>query len=248
MAGVAEMLCGPEDVVFQLSQLDTFGFGEYYGRTKMFDDPEELIKSAREYEYHFDGVRVVIHDMVEFYTEFHNPIMYWHGTKLRGLGEWDEPCIVSTPDLLEYATIGFHIEAPVDLALFRELGFERHREWFCITRGYQHDEVKKLILSQYPSCYIVNRAKNNMPYAAMPGTLNHVRNYVDCKYDYSKPEPKPLKYPIVSTTALQALACGCTVYTHDDKILPNTLLKVHDRKVVMVRFKKCLEALSLVKN
>lgn len=240
------MLCGKDDVVFQLRQLDTFGFGEYYKKTLYFDDPEELIKSAKQHEVFYD--KIVIHDMVEFCTEFKNPVMYFHGSKLRKMGEWDEPCIVSTPDLLEYTRLGHHLEAPVDLELFKPMAVTIEREWFCITRGYQYRELRELIKKQYPSCDIINRAEFNVKYDKMPLVLNLVRNYVDCKYDYSKPEPKPLKYPIVSTTALQALACGCSVYTHDDKILPNTLLKVHDRKVVMVRFKKCLEALSLVKN
>jgi len=244
VAGVAEMLCGKDDIVLQLKIADKFGFGQYYGKTILFDDPEELLKTALEYEFNYD--RVVIHDDVEFYTEFHNPVMYWHGSKLRKMGEWDEPCIVSTPDLLQYTRLGHHLEAPVDLELFKPMAVTIEREWFCITRGYQYRQVRELIKKQYPSCDIINRAEFNVKYDKMPLVLNLVRNYVDCKYDYSKPEPKPIYSN--STTAIQAIACGCTVYTHDDKILPNTLLKVHDRKVVMVRFKKCLEALSLVKN
>ncbi len=68
----------------------------------------------------------------------------------------------------------------------------------------------------------------------MPQYLSQYENYVDWKFDYSKPEPKSISAS--SCTAIQALSCGCRVWDKDGLELSPMLLLLHDSKIVTKKF------------
>lgn len=245
-AGVAEMLCKEDDLVLQLEDLDKYGFGDFYKKTIIFKDPDNLIHHAKGIENLYDYV--IIHDLVEFENEFRNPIMFWHGSKLRQLKYWAKTCFVSTPDLLKYCDHAYYIPQPIDLDLFKPReGLEREFNEMSIVRGYNHEDLKSRIHQKFPYCHIVNRSDDFTQYENMPYILNHIKNYIEAKYTYDRP-PKLLPSSQWSCTALQAKACDCTVTHLDGTLLPKELLKLHDRKVVMEKFRKCLEDLNYLRN
>ena len=247
MAGVAEILSRKGDQVLQLNSLDHFGFGRHYGNTLYFDDPELLIEHAKNIMHLFD--KIVVHDFNEVLSDFpkRKTFIYFHGSKLRSLtidlrNKVREECcgvFLSTPNLLPYIPEGQVIPQPVDFELFRELNLDRDKEYYSISRGYQGEYIKNEILKTYPKCHVVDRSRNHIAYRAMPYLLNEVENYVDMKFDYSKPNPIPLYDP--SITAFQAMLCGCKVWGHDYKLLSKSLLKDHDSRNIIEDFHRCLE-------
>lgn len=255
MAGIAEILSRdrPNDIIFQVRDLDKFGFGDYYGKTHYFMDYEDLITTANRIQDDFD--KIIIHDFIEFLPEFpeHKVVIYFHGSKLRVIQEdqkdelKDYRVILTNKELLEYYPEGMVVPQPIDLELFTEHKLnQRDIEYLSIQRGYQFEKLRDLTLTQYPKCKVLNRNENIEPYQRMPIILNSCKNYIDVKWDYSKPEPKPLPDP--SCTGLQALACGCRVFSHNHKEFPKSLLKRHDSKIIVERFLNCLEDQKEVKS
>jgi hypothetical protein len=240
MAGVAELLCEKGDQVLQLKHLDPFEIGKHYRCTDYFDNIDHLVEAGKFIEDNFD--HTIIHFFPQLLPEFPSATMYFHGTDLRnGLKEYNDFALLSTPDLLQYCPKGQVMEVPVDIEHFKKTDGERHTTWFSFSRK----DLIDLIHEQYPKCTVVDRKASYYSYEIMPTVLNNIKNYVDCKYDYSKP-PKPIYAN--SATAIQALACGCIVHTHNGEILPNSLLKDHDRETIIGKFKKCLEVQNLVRN
>ena len=248
MAGVAELLAkemGKGNVVLQVKSLDNFGFGRHYRNTQYYLDYQTVIDVAHIVENQFD--KIVIHDFNEFVGEFpkEKTFIYFHGSKLRGLGEEKikevqsrvSGVFLSTPDLLSFCS-GKVIPQPIDLSMFYNMELPRTEECVSIQREYQYNEISDMINQDFPECQVIDRVKNYRSYREMPIYLNTIENYVDYKYDFSNP-PKPVKVP--SCTGLQALACGCRVYGHDKQVLPISLLKDHDSRNIARVFESCLE-------
>lgn len=246
MAGVSELLAKEGDLVLQVKELDPFGFGLHYGNMEYHTDYLTVLERARQLEPEYD--RIIIHDFNELLGEFpkEKSFIYFHGSKLRSLGresitEVQSKCsgvFLSTSDLLDYI-FGIVIPQPLDIEFFYERDLTREYDYLSIQRGYQFNEISNLIYKDFPQCEIRDRTKHILSYRSMPIFLNQIENYIDYKYDYSKPIPKPVIH--YSLTGLQALACGCRVYTHGAEILSKTLLKEHDSKIIKEEFRKCLE-------
>lgn len=247
MAGVAEMLCDEDDKVLQLDQLDLFGFAEYYGVTERYNTLQQLIKRAVELEPGFD--KIVIHDFAELKYHFpNNKVLFmFHGTRLREMpqSEVDKyskfPCYVTTNDLLLIMPNAVYLPAPVDLELFAndngtEFEIEKKGQWLCINRSHQVDYIKKRIMEKYPDIEYISRDKDGIiDYEDMANYLDQYTDYVDWKFDYSKPEPKTV--PVPSCTGLQALSVGCRVWDHNGMQLSRHLLVIHDRNRVREKFR-----------
>jgi len=248
MAGVGEILSheaaqqGHKSIVLQMRSLDPFDFGEYYGNTIYFDDQAKLLQMA--YELSHSADYIILHDFVEFYREFpeNKLILYFHGTKLRNILKNDAEfnrinekfkIIVSTFDLCEILSNAKHIPAPCDRKLFNKKT-EKNNKWLTINRDYQGEFIEKKIRSKYPQVEYRNRQKEIIPYRDMPKLLTQYENYVDWKFDYSKPEPLTINAP--SCTAIQALSCGCKVWDFNGLELSPMLLLLHDSKLVFDRF------------
>lgn len=247
MAGVAEMLCEGDDLVFQLDQLDTMGFADHYEVTDKFEDLHDLLNKAESYEPNMD--KIIIHDYHEFKDRFPKDkvILYFHGSKLRSMDEVEltqvkqYPCIVSTSDLLDILPNALYLPVPVDLELFEHFtSTGDNDEWLCMNREYQRDLIEPKIREKFPKIeYLSRTSKTLIQYDDMPDFLSQYDNYVDWKFTYDKPIPKTVPHP--SCTGLQALAVGCTVYDHNGTVLNRTLLAIHDRKRIRQRFKEEIE-------
>lgn len=253
MAGVSEILSkesialGHESFVIQKRELDPFGFGDFYRTNLIVDRLDTFVEQLNSGSK--DADVVIVHDWIEFLDEIEcdKIFVFFHGSKLRTLppeqldiirGKVDG-IFVSTPDLLEQVRYGHHIPAPVDLDLFKDKGESRSWNQLTINRNYQKDFIEPAIKKEYPECvYYVRSTSKPIRYELMPEILNKWKSYVDMKYDYSKPEPKLLD--AYSTTAVQALACGCEVYNGLHKKLPKSLVNTHDGKRVTKEFLKLI--------
>ena len=249
MAGIGEMLShesnklGHRSIVIQKRDLDPFGFGDYYGNTVYIDALDKYVELLNDGSKNADIV--IVHDWIEFLDEIECPniFVYFHGSKLRALPPEHlveiekrvKGIILSTPDLLQYCPNGFVLPQCVDLELFYNYNQDRNVEQVTINRKYQQDIIEPIIKEKYPNCkYVARSTTMPIPYDRMPDFLNTVKVYIDWKFDYSKPIPKTVD--AYSTTALQALACGCKVYNYMDKKLSKTLLTKHDSKKVTKEF------------
>jgi len=254
MAGVAEILSkesnllGHESHVIQKRDLDPFGFGDYYKTDIYVDKLDTFVEALNSGSKMVDVV--ILHDWVEFIEEIEcdNIFIFFHGSKLRSMpykqvenvSRFAKGIFVSTPDLLEQVRYGHHLPAPVDLDLFKDRGESRSWNQLTINRKYQREYIENEIKKVYPECVYYERSMGKpMNYGIMPEVLNKWKSYVDMKYDYSNPEPKLLD--VYSTTAVQALACGCDVYNGKKKKLPKSLVKTHDSKRVAKEFLKYIE-------
>ena len=250
MAGVAEMLCdnGAGDLVLQLRQFDDFGFGEYYKCTVLYDDLNRLIETAEFQEHYYD--KIVIHDFHEFKDRFPKDkvILIFHGSKLRAMPDIEleqvkrYPCFITSQELFHYLPNAVYLPNPVDLKLFKpEYGKVLENDYFCINRSYQRDFIEKKIRERYPNIeYYERNAKSIVKYEDMPQFLGQHSNYVDWKFDYSKPEPLSLHDP--SCIGLQALALGCNVYDNNGIQLQHNILAIHDAKQVAKGFMKEIDS------
>lgn len=249
MAGIGEMLAyeanklGHQSFVIQKRDLDPFGFGDYYKDTVYIDSIDKYMQLL------FDSSRnsdvVIVHDWIEFLDEIECPniYVYFHGSKLRSLPKEQietilskvKGIILSTPDLKEYCQYGNVLPQCVDYDLFYDYGFERSFDQMTINRKYQRDFIEPRIRQRFPNCIYYERNNSRpIPFHQMPETLNRWKEYVDVKFDYSKPEPKIINAR--STTGLQALACGCKVYDYDGNIVSKNILPKHDSKQVVKEF------------
>ena len=253
MAGVGEILStysqrkGHKSFVLQMKGLDPFGFHSHYGNTVLFDSLDTLMESA--YRASLTADYVVLHDFVEYYREFpeNKLILYFHGTKLRDLLKNDPEfnrikdkfrIIVSTPDLLDVCPNAFYLPAPCDRELFKT-NPEKLGKWLTINRDYQREFIEPKIKEKYPQVEYRNRQKVIIPYNEMPQLLSQYSDYVDWKFDYSKPEPKSIN--ATSCTAIQALSCGLRVWDKDKCQLSTMLLILHDAEKVTDRFLEWLQ-------
>jgi hypothetical protein len=253
MAGVAEMLSdqanskGHKSFVLQLRSLDPFKFGDHYGTTIYHESVDTLLQQAWRYQNEVDYI--ILHDFVEYYREFpqNKLILYFHGTKLRDLLRNDPEfnkikdkfrIIVSTPDLLDICPNAFYLPAPCDRKLFT-MSTDLNDNWLAINRDYQKEYIEPKIKTRYPNVEYRNRQKEIIPYNEMPQLLKKYGNYVDWKFDYSKPEPKSVNAH--SCTAIQALSCGLKVWDKDGLELSPMLLFLHDSEKVTEKFLKWLE-------
>lgn len=246
MAGVAEIMCkyGAGDKVLQLESLDPFGFDKFYGVTETFTDINKLVQRAEELEPEYD--KIVIHDFEEFSFHFtpSKVIYVFHGSKLRGLPQnridevKDKLCFVMTTDLLDFLPNAIYLPQPVDLEHFKfQESNEAGESWLCINRDYERYKIEPKIKARYPKVEYYARSKPNIiQYEDMPDFLAQYTDYVDWKFDYSKPEPKSLPDP--SCTGVQALSVGCRVWDRNGNVLSPIIVSIHDGKRVVERFMK----------
>lgn len=253
MAGVAEILSkecqelGHQSFVVQMKSLDPFGFGEHYGNTVYFDDYAKLLEAT--YKASFEADYIILHDFIEFYNEFpkNKLILYFHGTKLRNILQNDPEfhriigdfrVIVSTSDLLEILPEAFYLRAPCDRSLFTKQNISSDK-WLTINRDYQKEYIEPKIRTRYPQVEYRNRQEKIIPYNQMPQLLSQYGNYVDWKFDYSKPDPKTIQ--ALSCTAIQALSCGLKVWDYNGLEVDPMLLLNYDSKNVAKRFIEWLD-------
>lgn len=249
MAGVAEMMCkyGAGDKVLQLENLDTFGFGDFYGVTEHFPNTGELILRAIQLEPEYD--HIIVHDYPEMIIDIpeHKLVYIFHGTKLRSMSKEDKdyitksgiPVYVTTVDLMDEIP-STYLPNPVDLEHFVDADIIKvylDGEWVCINRSYQRAFIEKKIKDKYPkTVYYERNSSSIIDYSDMPHFLEQFEHYVDWKFTYDKPDPVTVH--AISCTGLQAMAVGCTVHDGNGEVTDRKLLAIHDARRVVQRFLK----------
>jgi glycosyltransferase involved in cell wall biosynthesis len=112
--------------------------------------------------------------------------------------------LVSTPDLLSYAARrAIWLPNPVDTDHFRPMPELRKKEALTFKMRYLDMQRASTILDSL-NVEIVDRDRSPIPYKLMPAFMNQFRLYIDAKFERTA-------LTSMSTTGLQALACGLTV-------------------------------------
>ena len=225
-ASITSNICtkmGHESLVLQDKNIETFLHGEYYKNTLYMekDDMFTALKAAISEGYdHF-----VYHDQIALATaadHLHVSSSYmFHGNMLRqntklynqvmNLESIDN-IFVTTEDLLEFAPEAHLFNRPVDMDMFYNMGIkEKHQIGLCLTQERYVPFIRDMVRGSETGVFIVDRVKNKLEYKNMPSILNQYRLYYDIKYQPTHP---PTLIKDISQTALQALACGLTVWSN----------------------------------
>ena len=178
------------------------------------------------------------HTMAErMHRATHKPyILHYHGTDARGVPPVKRAraerlaarLLVSTEDLLyeKYEHAPVWLPNPIDTALFRPRSRPCDNKGLAILLNGQteHDTMERLKRYGYDSIDWTFRYRwhdarrlnpDKMLYPEMPGLLASYQYYCDMKQDHTTKS----WYTGVSKTALEALAVGCQVITHDGRML-----------------------------
>lgn len=119
----------------------------------------------------------------------------------------------------------YHVNA-VDTELFVPKNNKKVGSVAFISGNLDKNATKKL-LSKFEGIEIIDTENAKIPYEDIPDILNKYEMLVDLKItDYG------LLVPTLSKLALQALACGCKVYTFEDEI-KEKLPERHKPEIVM---------------
>lgn len=226
MAGIAAIMSnecnklGHKSEVLQLDTWDTFRIGEYYKNTTYAKSKSELralvVRKINNYDH------MVIHDLPDFAEDLDGVALSYvfHGNMLRNSPKLIkrveniatmENIFVTTTDLLSYSKNTELLIRPVDRTLFKKQKITSDEAVTMISERY-YPYLKKH-LADFDIDIIV-RDNYKVAYREMPEFLAQYGVYVDLKYQNSHP-PKIIKE--MSSTGLQALACGLTVYDYNQK-------------------------------
>ena len=220
-SNICNKLGFPSHVV-QDSNIDTFRHGDYYENTTYLNTREAVYEWVKTNQNDYDYF--VYHDQIELaerLDDLHKPSAYmFHGNILRKTRiQYDIVCslesiddiFVSTEDLLEYAPEAKLFYRPVDMDLFcRDEDHPQKMIGLCLTQERYRKEIKELLRDTDTGVLIADRVKNRIPYGNMPKLLRSYAFYYDVKYIPTHP---PEIIEELSQTALQALACGCAVWS-----------------------------------
>jgi len=205
-------------VTVQRRALDKFHIDSYYTNVVLYDDMTTMINQAAIDQDDFD--HIVIHDIYSTLPAFsrHPSVtMFHHGSTLRGNPELEDRkahrVFVSTPDLIHYRQTAIHIPSPIDTDLFSNEGIGTGG--LMINRMRDKELIEEHVAHFMKGVEYRVRDTQYRSYENMPDLLRQYSFYVDNKYTYEHP---PRLLNVMSTTALQALSCGLTVY--DSKFEP----------------------------
>lgn len=213
-------------VVITDYDVDMWDHGEYYNNTVYVDNTVLLKDSVRSMAHEFD--HFVYHDRYDIASDldelhidssfmFHGnmlreaPEMYNHVDNLESI----DNLFVTTEDMLKYAPTANLFHKPVDLDIFRIYeDIQRIDMGLCLTPERYIKECNILTADEEQVILVADRIKNKRPYKEMPVFLNGFKYYYDVKYQPTVDQQPPMLIPELSQTGLQALACGCAVWSN----------------------------------
>jgi glycosyltransferase involved in cell wall biosynthesis len=205
--------------VITRSGYDSFGIAQFYGATQ-FDDmgSMEFALMVVNFAGRYDVIHIHSLPRLAFFIRMRYPrkkiILHYHGSELRNGSSLFEACashvIVCTRDLLPLVKHenALYIPNPIDIEHFRPLS-NTGAKWLSFMHSGQFS-------TEPPSCIdavIVDRGESAIRYAQMPAYLSQFAGYVDVKIVNGQ------KLQAMSTTGLQALACGLPVYNYECRVL-----------------------------
>jgi glycosyltransferase involved in cell wall biosynthesis len=124
--------------------------------------------------------------------------------------------LVSTPDLLRLVAKGIYLPIPVDTDHFKPYLSSKNYQKEALTINTEVTDIKWALnyCKEHginPNIEVYDRVKNPKMYADMPNLLTRYKVYVDIRYVNEKILEN------LSTTALEALACGLKVLDYQLK-------------------------------
>jgi len=210
-------------VVITDDKVDAWDHGEYYKNTVHVRNTVLLKNTVRAMAHEFD--HFVYHDRYDIAADlddlhidssfmFHGnmlrqaPEMYNHVDNLESI----DNLFVTTEDLIKYAPTAELFHRPVDLDMFTiNPNADRLDMGLCLTQERYIKECNILTADEEQVVLVADRIKNIRSYSEMPEFLNGFKYYYDIKYQPTHP---PMLIPELSQTGLQALACGCAVWSN----------------------------------
>lgn len=234
-AGVASLMArslrgiGIKADVLIRSLHDPFQFGLFYGFDPLDLDAKQFtgvcISTAKQYDViHIHSAHRIIPLLREEYP-LKRIIYQAHGSEITN-GDPDEytsniskadAVISSTKDLNEILlNAGIEnalILNAVDTCLFKDTSSERNGDLLMQLPYLNMDETIR-ISKQYSENFTIFNRSNHIPFWKMPELLNKYNRFIDVKVGTWMNEPTQAR----SKTAIEALACGCTVINYDGTI------------------------------
>ena len=241
-ANMCSKLGHPSVVTVVKDTRDGWDHGDYYQNVAQCNTEDTLVKVVENLDGDYD--HIVYHDYFKLAVELdylNIPSSYmFHGSQLRGnptlfrkVNELENivNTFVTTEDLLKYALTATLFVRPVDIDLFHPMDVEREDMGLCITHERFIDDCRAIIDYEDDDVTVVDRVVNNTHYEDMPELLNAVRSYYDIKFQSTHP---PYMVPEMSTTGLQALACGTPVWSNSQWF--NSFPMQHSDEIVCANF------------
>ena len=225
-AAITSNMCSKLDnpsVVITDDKVDAWNHGDYYQNTVRCKTTDVMIQIIKATIDNYD--HVVYHDRFDIAAEldelhvdssfmFHGnmlrqaPEMYNHVDNLESI----DNLFVTTEDLIKYAPTAELFHRPVDLDMFTiNPNADRLDMGLCLTQERYIKECNILTADEEQVVLVADRVKNIRSYSEMPEFLNGFKYYYDIKYQPTHP---PMLIPELSQTGLQALACGCVVWSN----------------------------------
>lgn len=203
------------------SGYDPFFISQHYGCETRNETGAQFTEYALLKAKSFDIVHVhALPKLIPLFRKMYPKkklILHYHGSDLsnntnpvqiKKLQSFANKVIVSTPDLLEFEPNAIYLPNPIDTELFTNKS-----NWdanLYISSRYLIDEKVKEIAASFGvnQYFTIDREKQITKYKDMPSLLNGYSLYIDIKPSTWMPVKDAL-----STTGLQALACGLQVLT-----------------------------------
>jgi hypothetical protein len=215
---------GHNSVVVTTESSQFFRHGEYYQNTKVVKNDKDLFKIVKKIGDKYD--HIIYHSTLEVAQKMDSQMLpssyVFHGNDLRqqpsrGIDvlEMDsmENVFVTTEDMIKYidSSIVQVLSRPIDMDLFSHQDRPRQTIGLCLSQKRYFPSIKDLLRKQELGCFMVDRVENRIDYDRMPDALSAYAGYYDFKF---RPTHPPTLIPEISTTGLQALACGVPVWTN----------------------------------
>jgi glycosyltransferase involved in cell wall biosynthesis len=265
-----DKLYGTKSLVIDRKANDVYGVTTY-GELKDYG-PTRFGVSALLLAWNFDVIHVHYADKFLAYLKYYwrkGLIMHYHGDDIRG--KWrQKEARWRVADHIFYSSLDCFLPEdgqppetasllpnPVDTELFNNSNYTNKDSRKAVTFSHWADDLAKEIADKYDlDLTIIGRLKpfekytsdetrlitNPIPYTEMPNLLKQYGYYIEVKRNF---EGKLLgKGNIVSTIALQSLACGLKVIKWDGTVmkdLPTCHLPENTAKEVMHYYSDTLQ-------
>jgi hypothetical protein len=249
-AGIAAILSKYQySKVLCRKKLDPFKISEFYNcKYPIFDTAYffglQALSRAPFYDIlHIHSCFNVFKKLIKLFKK--KIVFHSHGTEARRrfkkLNKFKCVKLVATKDLLDIIKDSFYIPNPVDTDLFRDLGFSRFDKALLPVKQNRKHMYKYLLpianeLAREIGVELVVWFVDEQPvqYKLLSGFLNCYKYFLDFNHGYIK---KDKDIPSHSALGLQAMACGCTVYSTFDKPR-NSLIEEHKPNNVLAKIKQ----------
>ena len=234
-AGVASLMArslrgiGIKADVLMRASHDPFQFGLFYGFDPLDLDSKKFtavsVSKAKQYDIiHVHSAHRILPQLREEYP-LKRIVYQAHGGEITNGDPAEyisniskaDAVISSTKDLNEILlNAGIEntlIMNAVDTYLFKDTSSERSGDLLMQLPYLNMDETIR-ISKQYSENFTIFNRANHIPFWSMPELLNKYDRFIDVKVGTWMDEPTQAR----SKTALEALACGCTVINYDGTI------------------------------